>query len=85
MDDQSLEILRCPDDRSTLSWADAKLLARVNTAIRTGRCRNRAGETVTRPIDKGLVREAGDFLYPVFGGIPVMLRDEAIPLAEVDV
>ena len=83
MDDTILDILRCPDDRSRLSRVDGRLLARVNAAIRSGLVRNRAGEMVSQPIDDGLVREAGDLLYPVIEGIPVMLRDEAIALAQI--
>jgi uncharacterized protein YbaR (Trm112 family) len=83
MDDAILEILRCPDDHSRLSRADGPLLARVNAAIRSGTVRNRAGEKVPEPIDDGLVRESGDVLYPVIDGIPVMLRDEGILLAQI--
>ena len=83
MNDTILEILRCPDDRSRLSHAESSLLAKVNAAIRSGLVRNRAGERVEQPIDDGLLREAGDLLYPVIEGIPVMLRDEAIPLAQI--
>ena len=44
--------------------------------------KNRVGQPVKEKIDGGLVREDKKFLYPIRGNIPVMLVDEAIPLAE---
>jgi uncharacterized protein len=78
-----LKILRCPDDRSTLVEADAETLAALNSAVQQGRLRNRGGELVERRLDGGLVRSDGVYLYPIVDGIPVMLVDEAIPLAPV--
>ena len=76
-----LKMLQCPDDRSALHLADAAVVAELNAAARTGKLRNRGGEAVTDAIDGGLVRLDGKFLYPIRDGIPVMLIDEAIPLA----
>lgn len=73
-------ILRCPQDRSSLRNADQATIDRVNRLIAAGRVTNRAGEKVDRPIDGGLVREAGDLLYPVYDQIPVLLADEAFDL-----
>ncbi|MGD8319969.1 MAG: hypothetical protein PVJ02_05930 [Gemmatimonadota bacterium] len=55
-------------------------MARLNTAIQAGGVRNRGGELVSEPVQEGLVREDGLFLYPVRDDIPIMLIDEAIPL-----
>ncbi len=78
-----LEILRCPDDRSRLHEADAGLVARLNQAIAEKRLKNRAGRPVESPLDGGLVRQDGRFVYPIVDGIPVLLVDEAIPLDQV--
>lgn len=80
MRNELLGILRCPEDGSVLSPADPALVARLNSAIRAGRLRNRRGQQIERPIDAGLVRAAGDLLYPVIDEIPILLQDEAIPL-----
>lgn len=78
-----LEILRCPDDRSRLHEADAALVTRLNQAIAEKRLKNRAGRTLESPLDGGLVREDGRYVYPIVDGIPVLLVDEAIPLDQL--
>jgi uncharacterized protein YbaR (Trm112 family) len=78
--DHLLEILRCPQDRSRLHAADAELVARLNRAVVAGQLKNVAGETFEKPLDGGLIREAGDLLYPIIDEIPVMLPDEAVDL-----
>jgi uncharacterized protein YbaR (Trm112 family) len=83
VNDQLLSILRCPDDHSLLSPAEEALVAQLNEAVRAGRLRNLAGQRVDRMLEGGLVRAAGDLLYPIVDQIPIMLRDEAIVLSQV--
>jgi uncharacterized protein YbaR (Trm112 family) len=83
IDKELLDILVCPENRTRLELADAKLVEKLNQAIAAGELNNRAGEPVTEPIDGGLVREDGTLLYPIRDDIPVMLTDEAIPLEGV--
>ena len=78
-----LATLCCPDDRSALTLASAPLIAEINTAIRVGRLRNRAGRILEQPLDGGLTNATGDVMYPIIDGIPVLVRDEAIPLAQL--
>jgi uncharacterized protein YbaR (Trm112 family) len=84
MNDKTLAMLRCPKDRSQVSVADPALVARLNAAIAAGRIRNLAGERVQRAIDGGLLREAGDLLYPIVDQIPIMLYDDAIALDQLN-
>jgi uncharacterized protein YbaR (Trm112 family) len=84
MRNQMLAILRCPVDQSKLCEAEAGLVARLNAAIRAKRLRNHAGQVVEYSIEGGLVRAAGDLLYPIVDQIPVMLHDEAIPLDQLN-
>ena len=75
-----LEILVCPETRQPVRPAGADVLSRLNERVRAGQLRNRGGETVTKPIEEGLLREDGRVLYPVDDGIPVMLVEQSIPL-----
>jgi uncharacterized protein YbaR (Trm112 family) len=81
--DHLLEILRCPQSRTRLHVAPPDVVARVNRAIDAGTLTNLAGERLERPVDGGLIREAGDLLYPVIDQIPVLLPDEAIELSKL--
>jgi uncharacterized protein YbaR (Trm112 family) len=78
-----LETLRCPEDHSILNVADANLIDELNGAIRDERLVNRAGIRIERVIDGGLVRSAGDRLYPIIDDIPVLLLDEAIDITQL--
>jgi uncharacterized protein YbaR (Trm112 family) len=53
----------------------------LNERIAQGNLTNRGGQNVEKQIDGGLVRADGAYLYPIDDGIPIMLIDEAIPLA----
>lgn len=78
-----LQLLVCPENRSALREADAKLVGRINDAIAAGNLKNRAGELVQERIEGGLIREDGQFLYMIREDIPVMLIDEAVPLDQL--
>ena len=81
MSKELLEILACPETKQALTFAAPALLERLNNRIRQGQLANRRGTSVTEPIDGGLVRQDGQYLYPIRDDIPIMLIDEAIPLA----
>lgn len=76
-----LAILACPETKQTLTLAEASVVAGLNARIQSGHVTNRCGTTVTEPIDGGLIRKDGQYLYPIRDDIPIMLIDEAIPLA----
>ena len=84
IDQPLLEILVCPENQTALAAAEPAVLARLNYAIAEGQVRNRGGQTVKEPLRAGLVREDKTLLYPIVDGIPVMLIDEAIALAQID-
>lgn len=52
----------------------------LTAPLKKGEVQNRGEQKVEQPIDGGLVREDGAYLYPIQDDIPIMLIDEAIPL-----
>ena len=80
IDKELLEILACPEDKTPVHMAEQTIIDQINGRIEKGEIKNRGGETVENPLDGGLIREDGAFLYPIDDGIPIMLIDEAIPL-----
>ena len=83
MDKRLIDILACPEKQTPLAEAEGPLLAKLNHAISAGQIKNRGGTTLQQPIAAGLVREGGDYLYPIVDDIPVLLIDEAIALDQI--
>lgn len=83
VDQELLDILVCPETKQPVRPASAEILSRVNAAVAEGELKNRGGQAVTEAVAEGLVREDGAVLYPVRDEIPIMLVDEAIPLADL--
>jgi len=79
-----LSLLCCPESHQPLLVASAAQLAALNQRLALGQLCNRAGHTLHEPLEGGLLRADGRFLYPVRGGIPVLLVDEAIPVTTGD-
>jgi len=80
-----LEILCCPENRQRVVPAPGELLAELNRGIRAGTVKKANGAAISE-LEEGLVREDGQFLYPVRDDIPIMLIEErvAIPNPEAD-
>ena len=83
IDKELLAILVCPTDHTPLSVADDQVIARVNRAIAAGQVKNRGGRLVEQAIDGGLLCTDSSLFYPILDGIPLLLPDEAISLAEI--
>ena len=84
VDQELLDILVCPENKTPVTLADDALVAKANAAIEAGTLKNRAGEVVDKPMDGGLVREDRAYMYMIREDIPIMLIDEAIPLDQLD-
>jgi uncharacterized protein YbaR (Trm112 family) len=76
-----LSLLRCPLSGQPLVLADQSALNRLEALRNAGTLKNRAGETVSRPLVNGLIREDGRFFFPIVDEIPVLLPDEAIEIS----
>lgn len=77
-----LEILVCPENKTPVKPADPEVVAILNQKISAQLLRNRAGALISETFEAGLVRADGKYLYPIRKGIPIMLIDEGIPLAD---
>ena len=82
MDESFLSLLRCPRTGGELRLAPAEELAEYNDGVREGSLNNAAGRKITQAMEGALVSECGRWLYPVHEGIPVLLVEEAVPLAD---
>jgi uncharacterized protein len=80
VDAELIHILACPESKEPVKLAETGLIERLNQAIGAGKVKNRGGDAVTEPVDGGLIRSDGRFLYPIRDDIPIMLVEEAIPL-----
>jgi uncharacterized protein YbaR (Trm112 family) len=76
-----LKILCCPETHQPITEADAALLSEVNERIARSALKNRAGQILSEKLEGGLLRQDRQVLYPIRNRIPVLLIDEAIPLA----
>ena len=85
IDKELLDILACPETKDPVGLAEQSLVDELNGRIERGEVTNRGGAKVEKPMDGGLVREDGKYLYPIEDEIPIMLIDEAIPLDGVTV
>lgn len=80
MDKELLDILCCPETRQDLRLAGTEELRDLNAAIGRGDIRDAQGRLVAEVVEDALVRADGIRAYPVRGGIPVLLVDEALVL-----
>ena len=80
LDPEFVKILVCPDNRTPVRIASEQEITNLNQKIEEGSLQNIGGRKVNYKLDGGLIREAGDRLYPVRKNIPVMLTEEAIKL-----
>ncbi|HEY5311767.1 MAG TPA: Trm112 family protein [Pirellulales bacterium] len=78
-----LAMLVCPATRTPLQLADERLISAANQRIARRELRNQAGEVLETPLDGGLLRSDRLGLYPIVDGIPILLVDECILLAQL--
>jgi uncharacterized protein YbaR (Trm112 family) len=82
--EELLNIIVCPETKQDLILADADLIDSINTLIENGELLNRTRQKVTEKIEGGLIqKEDRQYLYPIRNEIPILLRDESIPLKNI--
>jgi len=83
VDQELLDILVCPENKSAVKLASDDVVEKINDAIQAKSLENRAGEKIEEAIDAGLLREDGAYLYAIRDDIPIMLIDESIPMDQL--
>lgn len=79
-----LDILCCPETKEDVHLISRDRIATINKAIASGKVKKRSGELQNQPIDGGLLRADGKYLYPIRDDIPIMLIEEAVDMATVE-
>jgi len=77
-----LEILCCPVSKTPLVVLGQQKLEKLNLAIEKGEALYVGGETVTEPLQEGLITEDGKVIYPVQDNIPILLEEKGIGTAQ---
>jgi uncharacterized protein YbaR (Trm112 family) len=78
-----LALLVCPETHQDVALAVPAEIAALNEAIRAGQVRTVAGEPVGQPVEAALIRIDRAVAYPIRDGIPVMLVEEGLAIAQV--
>jgi uncharacterized protein YbaR (Trm112 family) len=79
-----LDVLCCPETKEDVSVVESSMVDKINSQIAVGKVKNRSGKPVSEKIDGALVRKDRKFLYLVREDIPIMLIDEALPMAQFE-
>lgn len=81
LDADLLKLIADPETHEPLRYATADELAQLNGAISQGNLKNRGGQAVTETLSEALVAPGSRRAYAIREGIPVLLLEEALPLA----
>lgn len=84
LDKRLLDILCCPVSKQPLQLLSGRQLELVKRAQHAGTLKRANGEPATEAPDSGLLTRDGKTVYLIVDGIPVMLADEAIPVAQFE-
>jgi uncharacterized protein YbaR (Trm112 family) len=79
-----LDIVCCPVTRLPLELVPDVTLSRMNALIAAGKLRHCDDTTVEQALREALMTRDGRIAYPIRDGIPVLLEDRGILLAQVD-
>jgi uncharacterized protein YbaR (Trm112 family) len=82
--EQLLDILCCPVTHAPLLPLSRDRLERLDAAISRGEIKDSGERTLTEPVTEALVTRDGKLAYPIVDGIPVLLEDRGIIMAQLD-
>ena len=78
VDGKLLEILCCPVSKTPLTVLGQEKLNQLNNAIESNEALYINGETVTEPLQEGLITQDGKVIYAVQDDIPILLEEKGI-------
>ncbi len=78
-----VDILCCPVTKVPVRMATAEELAALNAAITSGEAKHADGSKVEAALEEALITEDKASVYKVLDSIPIMLKEQAIPLAGI--
>ncbi|MBN1240919.1 MAG: Trm112 family protein [Gammaproteobacteria bacterium] len=78
-----LDIVCCPVTRLPLQVMPSNRAERLNAMIGEHRIRNRDGQVVDGTAEQWLMTRDGKLAYPVRDGIPVLIDDHGVELAQL--
>ncbi|MDA7864988.1 Trm112 family protein [bacterium] len=82
LDSKLIDMLRCPLDGCRLELVVGDQVRRINLALESGELRDRLDQRINAPLDAGLFNSQANRVYPIRGGIPSLVADEAIDLPD---
>jgi len=83
-DQKLLDIVCCPVTHVPLKLMPEATLHMLNLRIESGRLRQRDESPVTAPLEQALMTEDERLAYPVQDGIPILLEERGILIAQLD-
>lgn len=79
-----LDILCCPLTQVPLQHMPDAKLAKLNELIAEKRIKNESKIIVETPLEAALMTRDGKLAYPIRDGIPILLIDQGIALAQCE-
>jgi uncharacterized protein YbaR (Trm112 family) len=83
-DQKLLDIVCCPATHVPLKLMPEATLNRLNLRIESGRLRHRDETPVTETLEQALMTDDNRLAYPVRDGIPLLLEEQGILIAQLD-
>ena len=83
-DHRLLDIVCCPATHLPLKLMPEAMLGRLNARIAAGGVRFRDESVVAEPLEQALLTDDGRLAYPVRDGIPALLEEQGILVAQAE-